>query len=37
MGVERSTFIVDAEGVIAHADYKVKAPGDAVRALDLLP
>jgi peroxiredoxin Q/BCP len=37
MGVERSTFIVDADGVIAHADYKVKAPGDAARVLALLP
>lgn len=36
MGVERSTFVVDADGVLAHADYKVKAGGDAARVLALL-
>lgn len=36
MGVERSTFIVGADGLIVHADYKVKAPGDAARVLALL-
>lgn len=39
MGIERSTFLIDAEGNIAHAWPKVKVPGhveavlEAVRAL----
>jgi len=36
MGVERSTFVIDATGKILHADYKVKSTGDAEHALDLL-
>jgi len=34
MGVERTTFIIDAEGVITHIFPKVKVPGhvDAVIA-----
>jgi peroxiredoxin Q/BCP len=36
MGVERSTFVVDAAGTIIHADYKVKSSGDAARVLALL-
>ena len=36
MGVERSTFVVDATGTIIHADYKVKSAGDAARVLALL-
>lgn len=37
MGVERSTFVIDAKGKILHADYKVKSTGDAERALAQLP
>jgi peroxiredoxin Q/BCP len=36
MGVERSTFVIDATGTIVHADYKVKSAGDAERVLALL-
>ena len=36
MGVERSTFVIDAKGTIVHADYKVKSTGDAERVLALL-
>ena len=36
MGVERSTFVVGADGVLQHADYKVKPAGDAERVLALL-
>ena len=36
MGVERSTFVVGADGVLLHADYKVKPAGDAERVLALL-
>jgi len=36
MGVERSTFVVGPDGVLLHADYKVKAAGDAARVLALL-
>ena len=27
MGIERSTFVIDADGKIAHAWHKVKVPG----------
>lgn len=36
MGVERSTFVVGPDGVLQHADYKVKPAGDAERVLALL-
>ena len=36
MGVERSTFVVGPDGVLQHADYKVKPAGDAERVLGLL-
>lgn len=36
MGVERSTFVVGSDGVLLHADYKVKPAGDAERVLALL-
>lgn len=36
MGVERSTFVVDAGGAIVHVNYKVKASGDAERVLGML-
>lgn len=36
MGVERSTFVVGPDGVLLHADYKVKPAGDAERVLALL-
>ncbi len=36
MGVERSTVVVGPDGVIQHADYKVKPAGDADRVLGLL-
>lgn len=36
MGVERSTFVVGPDGLLVHADYKVKAAGDADRVLALL-
>ena len=36
MGVERSTFVVGADGVLLHADYKVKPAGDAERVLAML-
>ncbi|MSO43904.1 MAG: thioredoxin-dependent thiol peroxidase [Thermoleophilia bacterium] len=36
MGVERSTFVVDADGVIQQADYRVTPTGDAARVLALL-
>lgn len=36
MGVERSTFVVGADGALLHADYKVKPAGDAERVLALL-
>ncbi len=36
MGVERSTFVIDAKGTVLHADYKVKSTGDAERVLALL-
>ena len=34
MGVERSTFLVDAKGVIARAWRKVKVPGHAAAVLE---
>lgn len=37
MGVERSTFVIGTDGVIVHADYKVKPQGDAQRVLANLP
>jgi thioredoxin-dependent peroxiredoxin len=36
MGVERSTFVVGPDGVLQHADYKVRPAGDATRVLGLL-
>lgn len=33
-GVERSTFVLDAEGVIRHAHRGVKVPGHAQQVLD---
>jgi len=36
LGVERSTFVIDAKGKIVQADYKVKSTGDAERVLALL-
>lgn len=35
-GVIRSTFVIDAEGVIAHALYNVKATGHVARVRSLL-
>ena len=34
MGIERSTFLIDAEGRIARAWYKVKVPGHVEEVLD---
>ena len=36
MGVVRSTFVVDANGVITHAQYNVRAKGHVERLYDLL-
>lgn len=36
MGIERSTFVISPDGEILHADYKVKAKGNAAQALGLL-
>ena len=36
MGVERSTFLIDAEGRVAQAWRKVKVPGHAEAVLDAL-
>lgn len=36
MGITRSTFIVDKEGVIRHALYDVKPKGHAQQVLDLV-
>lgn len=36
MGIVRSTFIVDGEGVIRHADYAVTPKGHAGRILELI-
>ena len=36
MGIGRSTFVIDKQGKLAHADYKVKAKGHAQAMLDLV-
>ena len=36
MGVVRSTFVVDENGTVIHANYKVKAKEDAEKVLQLL-
>lgn len=36
MGVERSTFVIDAEGQIAHIWRKVKVPGHAAAVLAVI-
>ena len=34
MGIERSTFVIDADGVIRHAHRKVKVDGHAQQVLE---
>jgi peroxiredoxin Q/BCP len=34
MGIERSTFVIDADGVIRHAHRKVKVDGHAAQVLE---
>jgi peroxiredoxin Q/BCP len=34
MGVERSTFLIDAQGVLRHEWRKVKVPGHAAAVLE---
>jgi peroxiredoxin Q/BCP len=34
MGIERSTFVIDAEGVVRHAHRKVKVDGHAAQVLE---
>lgn len=36
MGIERSTFIIDREGAIAHVERKVKVKGHAASVLDIV-
>jgi thioredoxin-dependent peroxiredoxin len=36
MGIERSTFVIGADGVLEHALYKVKPAGHASSVLELL-
>jgi peroxiredoxin len=36
MGIVRSTFVVDADGVVRHAIYDVKPKGHAEQVLDLV-
>ena len=36
-GVERSTFVIDAEGKVAHAMRGIKAAGHAAHVLETLP
>ena len=36
MGVVRSTFVVNADGMITHAQYNVRAKGHVERLYDLL-
>jgi peroxiredoxin Q/BCP len=36
MGIVRSTFIIDAQGVVRYAEYGVKSKGHAQAMLDVL-
>lgn len=36
MGVERSTFVIAADGIVAHALYKVRPKGHAAAVLELI-
>ena len=34
MGVVRTTYVIDEQGIIVYANYKVKAAEDAVKMLE---